>query len=58
MNPLEIEPATFCLVALCLDQLRHHVPIKRLNKIMQRVGTSERMLSSKDKIHLAGSYFC
>ena len=26
MTPLEIEPATFCLVAQCPSQLRHRVP--------------------------------
>ena len=26
MTPSEIEPATFCLVAHCLSQLRHRVP--------------------------------
>jgi hypothetical protein len=33
LTPSEIEPATFQLVAQCLDQLRHGVPLKDVDWI-------------------------
>ena len=60
MTPPGVEPATFCLVAPCLNKLRHHVPLiccEGFNKDGRReLFTTKMLVSGYDTVLQTGKW--